>query len=267
MWKRFSRRSGRVTVALPGHPSELRGPGEAPAEGGRGEAPADHTDSSTNEIDVIRCNGTRCTPPCTESHPSTTPPPTLVGSGRVGTMLTCERGEWTGSGSYSYEWLLDGEEVEVGTGPGQTGSTNPKRFRASAEFAGKEVRCQVVKTNAQWGASEPAESNGVVVQAQVNVPQNVTPPSVTGSGKVGTMLTCDPGEWTLSGSYTYTWLLDGDPVPVGTGPGETGSTNPIRYRAKADEVGKSVVCRVTRTNGNGTSAPADSNAVVINTGS
>jgi len=212
--------------------------------------------SKTIEVEVTGANA-----------PQNVEPPVLTGTGKAGTMLTCEPGTWSASGTNSFSWTVDGEPVEVGTEPGQTGSTNPKRFRASAEFAGKEVRCQVVKTNAQWGASEPAESNGVVVQAQVNVPQNVTPPSVTGSGKVGTMLTCDPGEWTLSGSYTYTWLLDGDPVPVGTGPGETGSTNPIRYRAKADEVGKSVVCRVTRTNGNGTSAPADSNAVVINTGS
>ena len=195
--------------------------------------------------------------------PENIEPPTITGNAKVGNMLTCERGTWTSTGSYSYTWLRDGVEVPTGTGAGETGSTNPARYRVQGADIGHEIACAVTRTN-KAGSSEPAESEPVTVQG--DGPANTSPPVLSGSGKVGTMLTCDRGEWTGSGGYTYTWLRDGVPVAVGTGAGQTGSTNPARYRAKADEVGAQIVCRVTRTDGSGASASADSNAVVITAG-
>jgi hypothetical protein len=75
---------------------------------------------------------------------------------------------------------------------------------------------------------------------------------VSGSTRpVGTMLTCDQGEWRGSGTVTYQWLVDGEPVATGMDEGETGSTNPKRFRCRANHVGRTVTCAVTKTNQHG----------------
>jgi hypothetical protein len=62
-------------------------------------------------------------------------------------MLTCDQGEWTGSGTVTFQWRVDGTPVEVGKEEGQTGSTNPKRFRCRPEHVGRMVSCAVTRTN------------------------------------------------------------------------------------------------------------------------
>jgi hypothetical protein len=59
----------------------------------------------------------------------------------VGSILTCDPGEWTGGGTVSFQWLVDGEPVE------ETGSINPKRFVCTAGHVGRRVSCAVTKTN------------------------------------------------------------------------------------------------------------------------
>jgi len=65
------------------------------------------------------------------------------------------------------------------------------------------------------------------------------------------MLTCDQGEWSGTGTVTYQWLVAGEPVASGKGDGETGTTNPKRFRCQAGHVGRTVSCAVTRTNEHG----------------
>lgn len=61
---------------------------------------------------------------------------------------------------------------------------------------------------------------------------------------VGSILTCDPGEWSGPGTVTFQWLVDGEPV----GEAETGSDNPKRFRCSPEHVGRTIVCAVTKTN-------------------
>jgi hypothetical protein len=69
---------------------------------------------------------------------------------------------------------------------------------------------------------------------------------------VGDTVTCNPGSWTGSPSFTYRWLRDGSLIP-----GETAQT----YTLVAGDAGRSIVCRVMATNAGG-SAEADSGALV-----
>ena len=78
-------------------------------------------------------------------------------------MLTCDQGEWSGSGTVTFQWLVDGMPVETGKEEGQTGSTNPKRFRCRPEHVGRKVSCAVTRTN-QHG-STTVETNPVEVVA------------------------------------------------------------------------------------------------------
>ena len=76
----------------------------------------------------------------------------------VGTLLTCDQGEWSGGGAATFEWRVDGEPVA------ETGSTNPKRFRCAPEHVGHTITCAVTKTN-EYGATTVETDPIVVVQA------------------------------------------------------------------------------------------------------
>ena len=94
-----------------------------------------------------------------------------------------------------------------------------------------------------WGAAATGTGGGPVVQ-----PPTSGAPSISGSAVVGQSLTCNPGTWTGSPSFTYSWRRDGS--EVGTG---------ASYTVVAADVGKALTCRVTGTNTAGsaeaTSAP------------
>ena len=70
-------------------------------------------------------------------------------------------------------------------------------------------------------------------------PQNTSPPSVTGTPAAGQTVTCDPGTWTSSPSFTFEWLRDGQPIA-----GATGAT----YALTDTDAGHQIACRVTGTN-------------------
>jgi hypothetical protein len=73
---------------------------------------------------------------------------------------------------------------------------------------------------------------------------------------VGSVLTCDPGEWSGGGAATFEWRVDGEPVA------ETGSINPKRFRCERDHVGRAITCAVTKTNEHG-STTAETEPVVV----
>jgi hypothetical protein len=77
-------------------------------------------------------------------------------------MLTCDQGEWRGSGTVTYQWLVDGEPVVTGMDEGETGSTNPKRFRCQASHVGRIVSCAVTKTNQHGSTTVETEPIRVV---------------------------------------------------------------------------------------------------------
>jgi hypothetical protein len=73
----------------------------------------------------------------------------------VGTVLTCDQGEWDGAGTVTFQWLVDGEPVT------ETGTANPKRFRCLPSHVGRTVSCAVTKTNEH--GSTTVETNPIAV--------------------------------------------------------------------------------------------------------
>jgi hypothetical protein len=97
-------------------------------------------------------------------------------------------------------------------------------------------------------ANSPGNSGGG------SAPTNSTPPSIGGNPVQGSSVTCSTGTWNGSPtSYTYAWLDNGSPI--------SGATN-SSYTIQASDVGQSLTCSVTASNGSGTSAAATSAAVV-----
>lgn len=82
-------------------------------------------------------------------------------------------------------------------------------------------------------------------------PENVLPPFVSGTPKVGTVLTANIGGWIGASSYAYTWKGTGTLIP-----GATGKT----YTPVVGDVGKIITVEVIATNSIGASPPAASDA-------
>jgi len=77
--------------------------------------------------------------------PANTVLPTISGTVAVGSVLTCAKGTWTGSGSltYAYQWLRVNGETETITGA--TSST----YTVAAENTDHQLQCAVTATNNQ----------------------------------------------------------------------------------------------------------------------
>jgi hypothetical protein len=89
----------------------------------------------------------------------------------------------------------------------------------------------------------------VTLSLALEEPKNTAAPTISGSAIEGEQLTCDPGTWTGSPTFTYEWQRDGAPIP-----GATGAT----YALTPADVGAQITCRVTGTNGAGTTQATSS---------
>lgn len=103
-------------------------------------------------------------------------------------------------------------------------------------------------TNAQMAAAITAGIAGEFP------PVNTTPPVVSGTGTVGSTLSCTTGVWTNAPtSYTYAWLRGGIVIAGVTGP---------TYILQAADSGTNVSCRVVATNPAGQAGPVTSSNVI-----
>ena len=62
-----------------------------------------------------------------------------------------------------------------------------------------------------------AESSTAVKSAAVTAarPSNRVVPALTGTGRLGSVLTCGDGEWDGAYAITHRWLRDGTPIATG----------------------------------------------------
>ncbi|MBF0815065.1 CHAP domain-containing protein [Microbacterium paludicola] len=153
------------------------------------------------------------------------PIPTVSGSAVVGGTLTARPGTWAPTGvALTYRWLRNGAAIS-----GATKST----YRVVTADAGTKVSVQV--TGAKAGYTTTTRRS-----AAVSVPllaMSAPVPTITGTLRVGSTLTANPGAWAPSGVVlTYQWLRAGQPIA-----GATART----YRLAAADKGKAISVRVT----------------------
>ncbi len=166
--------------------------------------------------------------------------PQVTGTAEVGNTVTCEEGTWTGSPTFTYEWLRDGTPIAGATA---------RDYPIVDADATHNLACRVTGTNP--GGDDTATSAVRAVPAVA--PQSGTAPSIGGTAATGETLTCTPGTFTgaPTPTLTFEWLRDGTPIP-----GATGTT----YVLTGDDAGHAITCRVTATNPGG-AASATSPAV------
>ena len=147
----------------------------------------------------------------TVNPPASRTAPVIDGTPRVGGALTCTPGNWDATYGYSYAWELDGAPAGSGAGYVPT--------------APGDVTCVVTAAGLTAATSAPVT---------VNPPRSLTEPAIGGDPRIGNTLTCTPGSWDATYSYSYAWTRDDDPLA-------TGATHTVT----GDDLGSALSCEVT----------------------
>ncbi len=181
--------------------------------------------------------------------PTNTSEPRIIGQAMEGKTLTANPGTWSGTTPihYDYRWVrcpTDGGAPD-GSNCGFIPNATNSSYRLRDADVGLRIRVRVTATNSD-GAGLAASNATPVVKGSAR-PQNVQPPTITGSPVVGQTLTGDPGTWsgTQPISYSAQWrqcnATGGNCSNIA---GATGRT----YSLKQADVGSTLRVRVTARN-------------------
>lgn len=156
-----------------------------------------------------------------------TPPVSVVGDNRVGSLLTVDRTGWQPNASFKYRWYANGVAID-----GATKST----FTPTSSLLGKSLKVKVTTTTSGY----PVWSQTVVLPTPVARGEFVSTPTpvITGTPKVGSTLKVTAGVWSPTPTLRYQWLADGVAIT-----GATGSS----YAVGASRVGAVITVKVTAT--------------------
>ncbi|MFK4788873.1 fibronectin type III domain-containing protein [Microbacterium sp. ZW T5_56] len=157
----------------------------------------------------------------------TAPVPTIVGTAKVGVKLTATAGSWTSGTKLTYQWLRDGVAIS-----GATAST----YTAVAADAGKKISVKVTGSLAGYTTvSKTSAATASVALGTLTAPA----PTITGTVKVGSLLSLRAGTWTPSPvTLKYQWYRDGTAIT-----GATATT----YKLTTADAGRKLTVRVTGT--------------------
>ena len=150
--------------------------------------------------------------------------PAITGTARVGLVLTASAGSWNPSDvSTSLQWLAGGVDI-----PGATGAT----YTPVAGDLGKAITVRV--TAAKTGYTTANVTSDATSNVGATLIANLTVPTVTGTPRVGRVLTAYAGTWNPCGVTTaFQWRAGGVDVA-----GATSSTyTPVARRRGEDHLG------------------------------
>jgi peptidoglycan/xylan/chitin deacetylase (PgdA/CDA1 family) len=168
--------------------------------------------------------------------------PTISGTPRVGSVLTANTGTWSPSGlTFTYQWLRNGTAISAATA---------RTYTPVAADAGRTLSVRVTGTPA-GGVGASATSAGVAITVVVTAGS----PTISGTARVGRVLTANPGTWSPAGvTFTYQWLRNGVAI--------SGATSRTYTVANADYL-RMLSVRVTGTLAGSTATRTSSSLVIL----
>ena len=156
------------------------------------------------------------------------PTPTITGTAKVGSVLTAGPGTWAPAPvALTYQWKANGASIS-----GATANT----YTVAASLVGQTITVTVTGTKTGYTTTaKTSTATAAVVAGTLSAPT----PTITGTAKVGSVLTAHPGTWAPSPvTLTYQWKANGANIS-----GATGTT----YAVVAGNVGKKITVTVTGT--------------------
>ena len=186
------------------------------------------------------------------SAPVNTVAPVVSGTATVGQTLSTTNGTWLGAPAptFTYQWQRG--ITNIG------GATSSTYLLVAADYS-FTVRCIVTATNSVAPSGVSAASNSTSIVAGT-APVNTVAPVVTGSATFGSTLSSTTGTWTgtPTPTFAYQWFRS----PSTSISGASSST----YVLVAADVGNTIFCRVTGSNGLGdTNADSNTTATIAAT--
>jgi len=181
----------------------------------------------------------------TYTAPVNTIAPVISGSTTLGSTLTSTTGAFNGNPSptYSYQWKRGATNI----------GTNSSTYILVLADSGAAITCVVTATNALGSSS--ATSNTITADTYA-APVNSSPPFISGTTTIGSVLTSTFGGWLNSPtSYAFQWNRNGSPIPSATTPS---------YTLVLADSASAITCVVTATNAFG-STPSTSNTLTTPT--
>lgn len=153
----------------------------------------------------------------------TAPTPTISGTAKAGYVLTANAGTWTAGTALQYRWYQNGALMA-----GQTGKTVSIGYGQ----VGKKIQVRVTGTKAGYTTVvKTSAATAAVAQGTLKVGK----PTVSGTLKVGSTLTVNPGSWTAGTTFRYQWYSGSTYIGAGSG---------THFTLPAAEKGKTVFVRV-----------------------
>jgi hypothetical protein len=123
---------------------------------------------------------------------TTTPTPTISGTARVGAVLTAVPGSWSPSATLTYSWKR-GATV-VGTSSTYTPTS-----------ADRGSTLTVTVTGSASGYTSVSKVSAATASVGYGVFASSPVPTISGTARVGSVLTAVPGSWSPSATFTYAW--------------------------------------------------------------
>lgn len=135
-----------------------------------------------------------------------TPVPTILGTPKVGVLLSALPGTWDADTTLTYQWFAGGQPIA---------SATSSEFTPSAAQYGAVLTVSVTGTKAGYETvTKTSEESAAVLAGDLTT----TPvPTITGTPKVDAPLTAVPGTWDQGTVLTYQWFANGQPVASATG--------------------------------------------------
>jgi hypothetical protein len=158
-----------------------------------------------SEVSATNSSGTSSLVPSTATEvvvplPAVVVAPAVSGTAAVGKTLSTTQGTWNTPASYTYQWLRcsasGGSCSAIGGDPTST-------YKVKSSDAGHEIESRVSATNAAGTTAAVSAPTAAVL----DVPHASAKPRITGTARVGKVLSTDGGHWTNSPtSFSYQWL-------------------------------------------------------------
>lgn len=140
--------------------------------------------------------------------PTATAPPKVTGEPKVGKVVSATAPTWSIQGvANTYQWQRAGDAIA-----GATAAT----YTVTPDDVAKAISVKVTGTRTGFN---PGVATSAPVTGLLGDPLTAsTPPSISGAGQIGSLLSVNPGGWgAATPTFTYQWLRNAAAIPGATG--------------------------------------------------